>query len=68
MLRFSTSFETRPIPMKTAMKRPNSDIAASPVNANELYAGCLRIFRSTNGGASWMTGSEFVVDGGYTAM
>ena len=30
MLRRSTSFETRPMPMNTAMNRPNIDVAESP--------------------------------------
>jgi hypothetical protein len=28
MLRFSTSFETSPMPMNTAMNRPNTEVAA----------------------------------------
>src|SRR3954464_2942218 len=30
MLRRSTSFETRPMPMKMAMNKPNTEVAASP--------------------------------------
>ena len=30
MLRFSTSFETRPMPMKIAMNRPKIEVAARP--------------------------------------
>jgi hypothetical protein len=30
MLRFSTSFETSPMPMNTAMKRPKMEVAARP--------------------------------------
>jgi hypothetical protein len=30
MLRRSTSFDTRPMPMNTAMNKPKSDVAASP--------------------------------------
>jgi len=30
MLRRSTSFDTRPMPMKIAMKRPNTEVAERP--------------------------------------
>ncbi len=30
MLRFSTSFDTSPMPMKTAMNSPKIEVAASP--------------------------------------
>ena len=42
-------------------------LEVSPTNANELYMGCLNIWKSTNKGNSWFKLNEwFINDESYT--